>query len=80
MNILSLINQYLDNYYQIKTKLLQYDETFTMQILAPKFGKSIPTVWQIGFAFMYLQKSVKISYPTVWQLGFAISLTWQIDG
>jgi hypothetical protein len=51
-----------------------------MQILAPKFGKSIPTVWQIGFAFMYLQKSVKISYPTVWQLGFAISLTWQIDG
>jgi hypothetical protein len=28
-NILSLINQYLDNYYQIKTKLLQCDMTFT---------------------------------------------------
>jgi hypothetical protein len=37
MNILSLINQYLDNYYQIKTKLLQYDGTFTMQSLDPKF-------------------------------------------
>jgi hypothetical protein len=36
-NILSLINQYLDNYYQIKTKLLQCDVTFTMQIWAPNF-------------------------------------------
>jgi hypothetical protein len=25
MNILSLINQYLDNYYQIKSKILQYN-------------------------------------------------------
>jgi hypothetical protein len=37
-NILCLINQYLDNYYQIKTKLLQCDGTFTMQNLDPKFG------------------------------------------
>jgi hypothetical protein len=32
-NILNIINQYLDNYYQIKTKLLQYDATYYV-----KFG------------------------------------------
>ena len=36
-----------------------------------------PTVLQISFAFMYLQKSLKNTYPTVWHLDFAILLTWQ---
>ena len=40
-------------------------------------AKSIPTVLQISFAFMYLQKSLKNTYPTGWHLDFAILLTWQ---
>jgi hypothetical protein len=37
-NILSLTNQCLDNYYQIKTKLLQCNRTLTMQSLVSNFG------------------------------------------
>jgi len=39
-----------------------------------------PTVLQIGFAFIYLQKSLKNTYPTAWHLDFAILLTWQKEG
>ena len=39
--------------------------------------RASPTVLQISFAFMYLQKSLKNTYPTVWHLDFAILLTWQ---
>jgi hypothetical protein len=31
----------------------------------------------MGFAFMFLQKSLQNSYSTVWQMGFAFLLTWQ---
>jgi hypothetical protein len=31
----------------------------------------------MGFAFLFLQKSLQNSYPTVWQMGFAFLLTWQ---
>ena len=39
--------------------------------------RASPTVLQISFAFMYLQKCLKNTYPTVWHLDFAILLTWQ---
>ena len=39
--------------------------------------RASPTVLQISFAFMYLQKNLKNTYPTVWHLDFAILLTWQ---
>jgi hypothetical protein len=31
----------------------------------------------MGFAFLFLQKSLQNSYPTVWQMDFAFLLTWQ---
>jgi hypothetical protein len=31
----------------------------------------------MGFAFLFLQKSLQNSYPTVWQMGFAFLLIWQ---
>jgi hypothetical protein len=46
-NILSLINQYLDNYYRIKTKLLQYDTTFTMQNLSWYLNMALATLAEI---------------------------------
>ena len=42
--------------------------------------RASPTVLQIGFAFMYLQKSLKNTYPMVFHLDFAILLTWQKEG
>jgi hypothetical protein len=33
------------------------------------------TVLQMGFAFLFLQKSLQNFYPTVWQMGFAFLLT-----
>jgi len=39
--------------------------------------RASPTVLQISFAFMYLQKSLKNTYPTVCHLDFTILLTWQ---
>jgi len=39
-----------------------------------------PTVLQISFAFMYLQKRLKNIYPMVWHLDFANLLTWQKEG
>jgi hypothetical protein len=44
------------------------------------FSGPTPTVLQIGFAFLFLQKSLQNSYPTVWQMGFAFLLTWQNPG
>jgi hypothetical protein len=40
--------------------------------------RASPTVLQIGFAFMCLQKNLKNTYPTVWHLDFAILLTWAL--
>jgi hypothetical protein len=37
-NILSLINQYLDNYYQIKTKLLQCEGHLLCKVWTPNLG------------------------------------------
>jgi hypothetical protein len=34
----------------------------------------------MGFAFLFLQKSLQNSYTTVWQTGFAFLLTWQNPG
>jgi hypothetical protein len=41
--------------------------------------RATPTVLQMGFAFLFLQKKKKLqnSYPMVWQMGFAFLLTWQ---
>jgi hypothetical protein len=37
--------------------------------------RATPTVLQMGFAFLFLQKNLQNSYPTVWQMGFAFLLT-----
>jgi hypothetical protein len=41
------------------------------------YVRASPTVLHMGFAFLYLQKSVKNIHPMVWQMGFAILLAWQ---
>jgi hypothetical protein len=49
-----------------------------LKIFGTKRGlRATPTVLQIAFAFLFLQKSLQNSYPTVWQMGFAFLLTWQ---
>jgi hypothetical protein len=37
--------------------------------------RATPTVLQMSFAFLFLQKSLQNSYPTVWQKSFAFLLT-----
>ena len=50
---------------------------FFEHISDEKALRASPTVLQISFAFMYLQKSLKNTYSTVWYLDFAILLTLQ---
>jgi hypothetical protein len=45
-----------------------------------KVFRATPTVLQMGFAFLFLQKSLQNSYLTVWQMGFAFLLTCKILG
>jgi len=40
--------------------------------------RATPTILQIGLAFLFFAKTLKISYPTVWQLGLAFIASWQI--
>jgi hypothetical protein len=42
--------------------------------------RATPTVLQMGFAFLFLQKTLQNSYPMVWQMSFAFLLTWQNHG
>jgi hypothetical protein len=52
-NILSLINQCLDNYYKIKTKLLQCQTV----IRAPQFGDLNKALSRLGLEFVVIQVS-----------------------